>query len=340
MYQQSQWQSGNRTSTRPEPYELLESGWIDRATEFLGYGRWAIGRPKLNGSNGDRGFRPRPPFKLPVASPTPQTQPQQAENGNGWETAIDDLLPKGELPESRRWGDNAIVHRKLLVVGAQGRGKTTFLQSHALAVRDTMNRQFFGALEDAGVSAILNDAVKEPSTVWYFAADNLTLAQLDPLDVNSWYQIRHHISRHTGLRSGLVVTAMGVHRFHGLDVNLGSEFDQLWVKSLPDRPHDRSIIQSYFDHVPAYRRKGASCPCRACEFERMGEPNNKALVRLSTGESHIVDVPYPQRNVLTDLNKPRIPNAYVALNLAIGVGLLTAVTLVFWSLARLVFRFA
>ncbi len=338
MYQHSQWQSGNRTSTRPEPYELFESGWIDRALEHLGFGRWAIGRPKLNGSNGNGTKRT---FKLPTnPRMNANAQPQQIENGNGWAHAIDDLLPKGELPESRRWGDNAIVHRKLLVVGAQAKGKTTFLQSHALAVRDTMNRQFFGAVEDAGVSAILNDAVKEPSTVWYFAADNLTLAQLDPLDVNSWYQIRHGISRHTGLRSGLVVTAMGVHRFHGLDVNLGSEFDQLWVKSLPDRPHDRAVILSYFNHIPAYRRKGVSCTCKACEFERMGEPNNKALVRLSTGELHIVDVPYPQHNVLNDLSKPRIPSAYVALNLTIGVGLLVAVGLVFWTLARLVFRFA
>src|SRR6266566_139711 len=45
MFQQSRFQSGSRDGNKPEAYELFEGGWIDRALEFLGFGRWAIGRP-------------------------------------------------------------------------------------------------------------------------------------------------------------------------------------------------------------------------------------------------------------------------------------------------------
>ncbi len=341
---QAEYQSGNRTANRPEAYELLESGWVDRATELLGYGRWCIGRPKLNGSNGNglkRNPRPRATtfrHSTPALTNQKQPEPQAQPVGDGWARAIEDLMPSFPLPKSRNWGDNAIVHKKLLVVGAQGKGKTTFMQSHALAVRDFANAQFFGAIERASVRAILTDAVREPSTVWYFASDDLTLAWIDAMDVNSWYQIRHLIAKHTGLRRGLVVTAMGVHRFHGLDVNLGSEFEQLWVKSLPDRPHDRSVILSYFDHIPAYKRKGEPCSCRACEFERMGEPNDKALVRLSDGSAHIVQVPYPREFPLSQLSKPHLCGWYLWLNATIGFGLLSAVGLVFYALIRLWLR--
>ncbi len=338
MYQHSQWQSGNRTSNKPEPYELLESGWVDRATEFLGFGRWAIGRPRLNGSNGNggRGFRPQ----LRATPTNANTQPQPIENGNGWAHAIEDLLPSGALPKSRNYSDNAIVHRKVLVVGSMGKGKSTLIRALALETKNQYS-SFQGFIERASLYGTLHDGVESIAECWFFGVDDLTLARIDPIDVNNYYQIRHLIARKTGLRNGLVVTAMGVHRFHGLDVNLGSEFDQLWVKSLPDRPHDRAVILSYFDHVPVYkRRNGGSCVCKACEFERMGEPNNKALVRLSTGESHIVDVPYPQRNVLTDLSKPRISGWYVWLNATIGTGLLVAVGLVLWTLVRVWMRFA
>src|SRR2546425_3013337 len=45
MFQQSRYQSGLRDGNKPETYELFEGGWIDQALEFLGFSRWAIGRP-------------------------------------------------------------------------------------------------------------------------------------------------------------------------------------------------------------------------------------------------------------------------------------------------------
>jgi hypothetical protein len=46
MFLQSQYQNGSQSENKPETYELFEGGWLDKATEFLGIGRWAIGRPK------------------------------------------------------------------------------------------------------------------------------------------------------------------------------------------------------------------------------------------------------------------------------------------------------
>src|SRR5437773_12337220 len=47
MFLEDQFKAGICASAAtPETYELIEGGWIDKATEFLGYGRWAIARPK------------------------------------------------------------------------------------------------------------------------------------------------------------------------------------------------------------------------------------------------------------------------------------------------------
>src|SRR2546425_5938961 len=46
MFQQSRYHSGLLDGNKPETYELFEGGWIDQALDFLGFGRWAIGRPK------------------------------------------------------------------------------------------------------------------------------------------------------------------------------------------------------------------------------------------------------------------------------------------------------
>ncbi|SRR2546426_2758456 len=46
MFQEPQRRSGTSVETTAEKYELFEDGWIDLALEYLGFGRWAIGRPK------------------------------------------------------------------------------------------------------------------------------------------------------------------------------------------------------------------------------------------------------------------------------------------------------
>ncbi len=46
MFQEAQYRSVGTEPNKAEPYELFEGGWIDRALEVLGCGKWAIGRPK------------------------------------------------------------------------------------------------------------------------------------------------------------------------------------------------------------------------------------------------------------------------------------------------------
>src|SRR2546428_12831405 len=46
MFLEAQFKSGSQSDNQPETYELFEGGWIDRALAQLGFGTWAIGRPK------------------------------------------------------------------------------------------------------------------------------------------------------------------------------------------------------------------------------------------------------------------------------------------------------
>ena len=62
MFQESAYRSAGKEPNSAEPYELFESGWIDSALEFLGFGRWAIGRPK----NGREARLPSGHLEVPV----------------------------------------------------------------------------------------------------------------------------------------------------------------------------------------------------------------------------------------------------------------------------------
>lgn len=317
---------GERLLNTPETYELFEGGWIDRATEFLGFGRWAIGRPGKNSFSRRQQATPRPSHVLPAPSNV-EHRPSVS-----FDDVVGELVPSS-LPKSRNYSDNAIVHKKALIVGAMGKGKTKLLESMAESVARRATgegRRFVGFRETASIGRTLEDGTKTVSDVWFFANDDLTLARISPVDVQNYYQLRHVIARNTGLREGLVVTAMGVHRFYGLDLNLGAEFDQLWVKSIPKRPSDRNTLLSYFDHIPPYRRNGGPCHCQACQFERMGQPNDKALVRRSNGESEIVDVPYPERSVLRNLDVSYRPRRVRGAGLVVGLALLAMVVIV-WA---------
>jgi energy-coupling factor transporter ATP-binding protein EcfA2 len=249
MFLETQFKNGSQSDNKPETYELLEGGWIEKATEFLGIGHWAIGRPKSVTHSNAEPLRER--FaRQNGRSVQPQTTPQsQILNVPPIpiETAFNHLLPDSfRVP--RGPDDNAIEYRNVMIMGAQGSGKTTLAQVLALALgrKYGMSNVTF-ASQVAGVRELLNYATKQPSKAWILVGEDLTLARVPKEDLNQFFQVRHLIQQNTGLNQGLAITAFNSHTFHGIDKNLRDTFDLLILKSVPTNPYDRSILKRYFD---------------------------------------------------------------------------------------------
>lgn len=108
----------------PELYELFESGFIDEALETLGFGRWAIGRPKLgNGSpkpklghNARARAKPEPP--------TLRTSTVETSGSLRDPSVVDLFLHHVPNPRETRVPfsqfSNAIEYRNVLIVGIRG----------------------------------------------------------------------------------------------------------------------------------------------------------------------------------------------------------------------------
>ncbi|SRR6266571_5516904 len=121
MFLQSQFQAGSQCDTKPEGYELFEGGWIDKATEWLGFGRWAIGRPNLAKSSGKASFHPTPlkhSAQYAEVGSVTQSRPSWSPI-DGVELFLRHIPLPNELRTGAPW-QNSIEYRNILVIGDQG----------------------------------------------------------------------------------------------------------------------------------------------------------------------------------------------------------------------------
>ena len=144
--------------------------------------------------------------------------------------------------------DNAIEYRNVILLGAQGSGKTTTAQALAwiLGRKYGMSNVVF-AMQVAGIDRLLDVPTRTPGRCWLLCAEDITLAKIPREQINQFFQVRHLIQQYTGLREGMCVTIFNSHTFHGLEKNLRDTFDVLIIKSVPTNPYDRSILKRYFD---------------------------------------------------------------------------------------------
>jgi len=152
------------------------------------------------------------------------------------------------LRHARNGADNAIEYRNIMLLGSQGSGKTTTAQALAWSLgRKYGLGQTTFAIQIAGIDRLLSIPTKVPGKCWLFVAEDITLAKIPKTDLNQFFQIRHLIEQHTGLREGMAVTMFNSHTFHGLDKNLRDTFNALIIKSVPTNPYDRGILKRYFN---------------------------------------------------------------------------------------------
>ncbi len=252
MALQGEYQNGNRVDLpKPELYELLEGGWIDRALEFLGFGRWAIGRPKVIRS-------PAEPMKEKSARHIVSVRPKLARSTTllGVETTVQSVtnllsahLPKSiaDFQQPREPLDNAIEYRAILIIGEQGSGKTTLAQTLAYSLAQQYgNENVLFALQVGGIRELLDYSTRTPASVWFLVGEDLTMSKIAKPTLAQFFQVRNLIMHRTGLKRGLVVTGFNNHTLFGIERNLRTAFQMLILKSVPSNPYDRGLLKRYF----------------------------------------------------------------------------------------------
>jgi hypothetical protein len=302
MFLQAQFQSGSKSENTPETYELVEGGWIDKATEFLGFGRWAIGRPKNVNAEPTKNKFARHIEHAP-ATTLPQLASLAMPNSSTLPDAIELFLkhiPKPDELRKPKYGfQNAIEYRNILVIGDQGSGKTTIDQALAWALAQRYaNARYYCAIEQGGIAGLLNDCLRYTADAYMLVGADLTLAKIPKPVVQAWFEVRNLIQQATGVQRGLVVTSLESHTLFGVEKNLRTSTAMMFLKSVPTNPYDRSLLKRYFD------------PKLLEQFERVRETNPELVLIWDpryAPHGTLATVNMPERNVLTPIvpQKPR-----------------------------------
>ncbi len=267
MFQQSRYRSGLRDGNKPETYELFEGDWIDRALDFLGFGHWAIGRPKTFKSQSTHHS------SQPISKPQLVRQQTEREEQTNHSLSLSDLLDSlipNPLPKSTGPSDNAIHHINIVAFGKPDTGKTTLGESILETVSARYRKEnVVGLRSSRDLPALfehLDSAIRGPPSAVVLFADDMTKA-LDKLTgqvdvrggsygtndlldgsltsfhgtisermnkkaywMDRWYDIRGELFRR-GMHEGLVVMVGAVHRFYGMPIDMRADADLLLVRS-------------------------------------------------------------------------------------------------------------
>ena len=237
MFQQSRFQSGLRDGNKPEAYELFEGGWIDRALEFLGFGRWAIGRP---GKTPTVQLKPRTSRSTALQERSLKSSvlvlPQRSPEFT-LASILDKLIPE-PLPTSQGIGDNAIHHLNIVAFGKPNTGKTSIGSSifEYLVSRYGMG-SVYAVRSSRDLVALLDNLPTRPYKAVLLFLDDMTKA-LENVDrstrgvlLGALYDIRGALSRCAGMNEGLVIVLSAVHRFYSTPIDLRADADLLLVRS-------------------------------------------------------------------------------------------------------------
>jgi len=117
-------------------------------------------------------------------------------------------------------------------------------------------------------------------------AEDITLAKVPNKDLNAFFQVRHLIQEHTGIREGMAVTVLNSHTFHGLNKNLRDTFNALIIKSVPTNPYDRSILKRYFN------------PWLLDEYEKHWAINNALVWTPEHNHGSLITVKAPDQDAI------------------------------------------
>lgn len=294
MFQEANYRSGNNESLLAEPYELFEGGWVDSALEFLGFGPWAIGRPKtfsFNKSTLSPNFH-RSSRSHSIAFVKPAVESRQSQGNpvlpDGVELFLKTIPGPFELRVRLPW-QNSIEYRNLLVIGDQGSGKSTLTEALAYGLGlKYWNHPICAAKERAGLGALIAKSSYLRAEAYFLIGADLTLARIPRNHINAFFHIRHLIKQNSGISKGIVITGLETHTLFGIDKNLRASFS-MFVKTVPTNPYDRGILRRYVDSqlLSDFEQRYQGDPSRGLYWHQTVAPHG-IIVQITEPPSAII----------------------------------------------------
>ena len=140
---------------------------------------------------------------------------------------------------------NNIIWRNVILYGGQGAGKSELVRKLVEEACKIYGEKNVNALEiKAGRLDLCYGALNEKPIHIVFV-DDVTLVPQEKEALAKFFRIRHEFRELGNRTNGYILTIMGLHRFHGLPVEMRTNFDFIVCKSCPDNKYDRDFLKQY-----------------------------------------------------------------------------------------------
>lgn len=206
--------------------------------------------------------------------------------------------------------DNPVKHKKLIIVGDQGTGKTTLDRALAYKAIKLYGVQNVNAVRANNISDLLLYGLNKQLVQFNFV-DDYTLATEDKDMIRAYFKIREIWKHIYKITNGLIISVYSLHRFHASLKEIRGTANVVIIKSDSISEYDHRIIKSYIGE------EGES-DLKLIEAYRDDYPElmDYGIVHTRTGETGLIKYPYTNENCLTNIDmayKKSIPFADVCL---------------------------
>lgn len=126
--------------------------------------------------------------------------------------------------------------------------------------------------------------------------DDFTLVKHKPETLQRFFEIRHIWSERTGRKNGYIITVIGIHRFHSLQLEFRNVFDYLLLRSSPDSLYDRQFLEQYFSSKSLDNMRNV-------EIGRLKDRKlfSYSLWRDKLGNQGFLELPMAEKNYLDEI---------------------------------------
>ena len=155
------------------------------------------------------------------------------------------FVPKERVLRVFNDGKNHWIQKQIIVYGKPGVGKTEFfkwLVWEAVKKYGEENVKAYGV--EGNLKRLLGKKY-EARPVILLCDDDATQEKLDERTIKKYVRIRHKCMKDTGLDSGLVITVVGLHRYHSSNPIVRCNFNFLVARNPPSGEYDFNFLVRY-----------------------------------------------------------------------------------------------
>jgi len=139
---------------------------------------------------------------------------------------------------------NNIKRCQVLIFGAEGTGKTRLVDYLTEIALKKYGNDNVSAYVSDDIDILMEKGI-EDRLINILFIDDITRKEIRKESIMNYFRLRHKVFNRFKRSQGLVLSILGIHRFHGTIPDIRTNLDVLILRSAPLNPYDRSVIRRF-----------------------------------------------------------------------------------------------